>query len=528
MNVTRFVLLIPVFCLVVSSLHVGTTTACLRQENSTVEENGSEARDRSASGVVLDSENRPVAGAIVAHIRWEDGERVDYKTVTDEQGKFRIEFPNESRRFEMYHVWAYKKGYPCRVVCLARMMKEKGIVTDIEIRFPPKQEFSVQVLNCEGAPLADHMVTIAKAQVPNGVFAANKSTGLTGFVPKTISEMLNLKTDRAGRLTIDSFTEPLLQGIRIQSETSGTQDLFVNKNAIFKLAPTGSILGQIHASNPENYAGTKISIVSDCFVDNRVEGSAIVEVDSEGKFEVPNIAAGTIRWVRVDWDDSQDIYPLKLRRREELRAGETLVIESQHSAVPMVEVEGCVRTADSKIPVAGAFISIRDIRGHNPSLTADMGGNFYGRFAAGKVTVQVITMGDDAMELYQNYDYPTVKQLEIRANGNLPFTIPDMLLTPKSTVKGQLLAKDGKPAAAETIVLSRGIYGHTHGHATTDENGRFEMKVSRKSHLNVGDGSDHRHHYAIIRKREGYGENQLHEKLEMLRTDPDDLLLQIK
>lgn len=481
-----------------------------------------------ASGTVVDDNGKPVAGALVLHQYFRDGENKDVQAVTDESGQFTIKFPPDMPNFHTYYLWAYKEGYPVRTVSAGA--KIAGIKlkprSGLEIRLPPKQSFDYRIFNSDGSPFAEQDVFVRYVYVPNGTYAANEPTGLSEFTPDLLMEKTKMKTDHKGRLTVRSFTKALTSRFMVYTPKTGKQHISIapNQNPEATLRPVGSLRGEILAENVSKYGGMKIYV----YTENsdrgpRIDGYSVAELDAEGKFDFPALATGALR-LNIEWKPGFDVYPLIIPPQPQIEEGKTLVLESQSEPARMIDLVGRVIYSDSRYPAASIPVKVRDVRGESsPTVITDMAGNFAATACEGDVSISIRSLGKGG-EVYQKYSHPKGLVLQISADEKSPYKIQDIIIPQKPTVKGKLLNEKGEPAAAVEIVLTLNSHGLIYGRATTTTDGTFEMPVrSKKLRLDQTRGP----FFALFNTSKDYGKVGGHQKLKVIRSDEQDLLLQI-
>ncbi len=430
-----------------------------------------------ASGRVVDANGKPVAGArLFAEIYTSDDnvQRVSIKA--NEKGEFSIEYPPSRRQYESYHTWAYAEGHSIRVVNFARVFAG-DVAGDVEIRLPPNATREFEILLPSGEPCVDAVVRPRHIYVPNGTLAADEPTGLSAFLPEDLKPLLTRRTDTDGRVTIEAIPLALLSSIEVETPEYGRQQ-FRTLDETLRLSSVGKISGVLMAESPEKYAGTKLHLTTPVrnYSQRRItwgsygRGLADVELDKEGRFEVPAIASGFLR-MDLAWDADSVVHPI-VRERRTVRGGETLnlMIEVQ----PTILVSGMILTADTREPVVSARISHSNrqqtaLRIFN-YVETDENGRYKTRLPAGKVKPQVFA------GVASPYDYPRLESIEIPADAK-EYEVGEILVHPKRLVKGTLLDDAGDPIPKATVVLHTGSYRHVAGKAETKPDGTFEMRV---------------------------------------------------
>jgi hypothetical protein len=431
---------------------------------------------RNASGIVVDHEGNPVPNAVLCYRSRRDGKRFNVIERTDKEGKYTIEY-RQTYKFDSFHTWVFAKGHGVRTVNMGTKFKSKKgqarqtTVKDVEIRLPKDAPYEIEILDPNGNPLSDVQVHVSMANAPNGKFQSDVPTGLIDIVPVPFCRLLTSATDKKGKVILRGIPSNLASRIAVTSAEFGIQNLNFRDDKQYQLLDVGSVSGSINAEDVTPYVGMKIYMQAW----SRDGGYAEAIVDSEGKFEVPAMAHGELT-IDVGWPDGADIYPWS-DTNTTVKAGEELRLDTVTNPSKFVTVTGKVLTSDTRKPAAKVTISFQDDRGRSgTSVESNAKGEYEAKVCEGDASWQVISMGSFNL----NYNYPRPVQFTFNIpDGTKEMELDPILLPVKPTVRGKLTDSNDQPIVDSNVVIYRGVYGHTRGSATTDSDGKFEMKVSQ-------------------------------------------------
>lgn len=432
-----------------------------------------------ASGQVIDFDGRPVAGAfLISELYDRDLKRSVVTHETSEAGDFEIEYPSNVRNNERFHTWVYAPGHAIRVVTMKKMFDETQRVKNVRIQLSIPEPMNFQVLLPDGTPCADARVAPEYVNIPNGVFIADDPTGLVSRPPAELVERITRRSSPSGEATIDCVPLALLGSISVTTNDHGKQ-VFSRSAKEIRLRQAGEIRGKVIVDSPERFAGTQLHLASQRASRDDPPGTgrgvANVELNAQGEFHVPRIAAGRVHEIYLNWDDEADRHPILVDRfRLVVEPGKTLnlTIETE----PTVTLHGQVLFEDTRLPVSGAKIYMhnRQSPSRGSYSDADAEGRYSIKVPPGMIHRQVLDWSKSDPE--KLYDYPRLEELSISADAESVDLAP-ILISRMKVVRGTLRDKAGNPITGRTVVLHTGSYRHLAGSAETDLNGGFEMTV---------------------------------------------------
>lgn len=269
------------------------------------------------TGTVLDERNKPIdhAKVYLSKKSEDDGrERVVARGETDADGRYRVEV---RERVEIRLVgfdlpvtlWTWKPG---RAITASRIPFDKGpTIPGVILKNRHEKDSLWTVLGADGAPVADARIAPASIRINALVFV----------VPEELRDEIEFRTDDKGKTTIQGFDVGSIASIRVDSKSFGRQfGPPPIKDSPIVLSPVASVKGRLIADDRSSLNGRYflISTQSDNPALKFQSGEALVVTDSQGRFEVPAIAAGesTIREVRISRNDSITEYPIIKRSIE--------------------------------------------------------------------------------------------------------------------------------------------------------------------------------------------------------------------
>ncbi len=415
-------------------------------------------------GRVVDEKGRGVAKAqLWLPLREEPPTQAE--AVADEHGSFQLTVPDDwldqpfwRRRGE---IWAYAKGH-----AIARAPVEAalfdGSKDPIEICLGPLTKTSFLVVDPEGKPVVGASVT------PQGFYVPKLNRH--DQPPAPLASLLSAVTDEKGGAALPAVSTRHLTMLRVVSKGYGTQDhVFLDApedapERTIGLRSVGRIEGQVIAAKPEWARGIKLT-----FRGVRghppAGGSAAVETDADGKFVVPQMAAG--RYYFIDTLDPRlPVRALPQRDHVIVAGGETTTVTIP--LVPAVRVRGRVRIVESDKPLPGAIVRVHGNLREGVEVRADDEGRYELLLAPGNVYLNVHV----PREYYQKLVPRFIGSVTV-PEGVETFDLPTIELVKTARYEGRLIDSDGKPVAGAIVSGNDGRQNL--GRGETDRDGRFSL-----------------------------------------------------
>jgi len=426
---------------------------------------------RTIAGRVIDENDKPVEGA---HIVWHVAlgkPSVLVETTTESEGRFNCSTPNVIPKLPTWQhdtLWAFKNGKRLTTASTGRDGIHDEKLQQLEIRLLDDVLVTYTILSSDQTP------------IPNVAIEPWHFRTHLGYdiIPPSLRKLMANKSDTEGHVRISRFDRNSLNTIHAVSEKFGTHAIRmdgINHDEVdpkIELSSAGRVEGQLIADNPDLVKGVEVYVTTHP-LDNRVvdEGFAQVKTDAEGRFEVPAIAAGTLRIQLSGEGDASELPRIPEGR---VFPDDTLEIVIQYE--PSAMVWGTIRTEDTDQPVSGAQISVRyGSWRQGATVISDADGRYEARVLAGDVYTQVIARPKDFSN-YEQVGSPWNERIKVPSDDT-PFELPSIRLQPTQVLEGKVLFPDGKPAAKVSInaVHNNRRYGFTR----TTEAGEFSMRLPK-------------------------------------------------
>lgn len=437
-----------------------------------------------ASGRVVDTEGNPVQGVQIFYQGMDSKRPELIPKPTDSDGRFRLVRESAGHSFDRMQTWFYLEGHGVQVAALRYRIDTRMNVSDLTIPLPKDNEIRYQVFRADGRPCADAIVRPYSYYMPNGVFISDRSTGLSGRMPPKLLKLLERRTDKQGFATLGGIQRPMMPTVAVFSEEFGEQHFSKQYSSAdpipLTLCETGAIEGRVLMERPERVAGTKVVVITkgeNDWVktarggyDQRGDGFASVNLNEEGQFRIPAVAAHKEVRVTFHWSRDVDVVPMKPASWK-IVADKTTRWEVQ--VKPTVTLTGKILLGDNRAPVAGARIAFfhDENLARGLSTRTDAEGRYTIKTMPGKTQPEVFALG--SLRLLEDYDYPLMPSLEVRESESVVKLEP-YLLTRKTTLSGKLLDARGDAVPHVRIGVQR--FEEFLGSAMTDREGRFSMK----------------------------------------------------
>jgi protocatechuate 3,4-dioxygenase beta subunit len=256
------------------------------------------------SGMVVDGDGTPVAGAIVvvadgptafrfiaqsAPLLAPKAPDVLATGTSDEAGKFEIGMPDEvpegAWRRTRLTVWAYHPDFVLAVRLMDRDWPRAGL--PLVFTSSPTDSARLKITDEDWRPLS--LACVAPARVAGQL------------VPAEITERLAADADAQGRAALRGVAPADLDLVVIEDKTHGVQWAGVSargseKIALVPLAVVGSLKGRLTADDPRAVRRRRLRFATWQIPSDERAGGGLAEVttDDDGGFHVPAIAAGSL------------------------------------------------------------------------------------------------------------------------------------------------------------------------------------------------------------------------------------------
>ncbi len=458
---------------------------------------GQEAGDFPFGGRVLDA-GKPVAGALVRLLAVKtsgDGKEyeVDQATRTDAEGHFHLAVPKRWLRLcttyrQELGIVAVHQG---RITGVAIARHSLPLREGLELEMPPAARAEIVVRSPGGMPVRGAVVTVDELLVQqvdpamtekeaaadptpprksrNGYVVGR---GLIALPPDLVRK--SEPADDAGRVSVAGVAPAQVGGFRVDSDGFGTQILLPDiwtgpaLPAGWPRTITLRRVGRVHGrlvGEPGAIARRALIVGTSTRVEGNIYygGHAEIRTDAKGKFEVPELVAGTVR-VRLIPDVKVRDCLLVPKKPPHLESGAALELSLE--VRPAVRLTGVVLNADTRAPVADVHV----LAGTDDDVTTAMTGA-RGQFAVwvapGKVrVVPLIPAGflqpvppdrwNDAA--FRMASMP--KQVDA---AGAHVEVPPILLQPEATLRGIVVDASGKPVPGAAVSALSYVFDHRRG-----------------------------------------------------------------
>ncbi|MFO0950534.1 MAG: sigma-70 family RNA polymerase sigma factor [Isosphaeraceae bacterium] len=396
-------------------------------------------------GSVIGPDGLPAEGVtVLASLRDVGGiwGRVVAETRTDDQGRFRLEFPADHFRKDFLPggaIWAYRPGslvgsYP---------VHQGNVHSDVSLRLAvgPASTATVEVRDPEGKP-------VAGAHVTPRVLVRDYLSVPDGLAERIAAEAV---TDARGRATIQAFQPEEISTILVQAPGFGTQQFGFGHRGkevgvgvkVVHLVRTGRVEGRL-VGPPEAVGGVPLDVM---VWNNNTDpapppaiGLLRLKTEADGRFVIPeapqgklsaNQAGGLRRYVAAPPDGV------------EVRAGKTTTAELK--LLDAVAVHGAVREKETGKPVPG--VEFTAFRGEEVART-DAEGRFTLYLQPGRALIHLRRIPPGHAGLL--YGVPDVRIPE----GVAEHVLPDIELSAARDRKGRVVDVRDQPVPGAQVDAS--------------------------------------------------------------------------
>jgi beta-lactamase regulating signal transducer with metallopeptidase domain len=422
---------------------------------------------KTVTGRVIDDKDQPVAGAQLWWVVSWDVPGVIVKEVSDEQGRFSMSTPDIAPRLpSLTHnaLWVLHKGKQLARAWATSLPDENGKPAELLVRLQAETDTSFIVKSPDQKPMAG-------VRVEPLIF--NNDT-----IPEETRKIIGATTDAEGRARMPSMPRKKFFQVQTISDTYGTQEFRVDglnppAERTLELRVTGGIEGQLFASNPAWIRGVDLWFSTQGEF-RTAEGSARAKTNDEGKFTVPKIAAGELRFGIFGMQPKDA--PALPRIPDRLSISEGITEKLNITLEEPVVVRGTIRTDDTDKPIPGAEITVRyGIGLQGARAVSDADGRYEARVLSGPVYTHANVYNKE-FSTYQQTGSPWEKGIEVPSQAT-PFDLPPIRLISTLPLKGKIIDQDDRPVAKVRI---NGVQGNRrYGFGTTNEMGEFVAQIPK-------------------------------------------------
>jgi hypothetical protein len=423
------------------------------------------------TGTVVDADRQPAAGVGVYYSTREAGNAwggVVAQTVTDAQGRFRLEVPAPAARRNFLPacaLWAYRPGS----LVASRPVTRETLPPDLPITLvldpPARSKFLIR--GPDGRPVAGARI---QPRVLHREFLA---------VPDGLAERVadQTVTDPDGRAVLSVFFPEEISTVFVTAPGLGSQQFgFNNDNGTLEtrtiqLRPVGRIEGRIVSDDVEIVRSRKLEVVVwDERLGSPALGLSSLTTDAQGRFVIPEVPVGGLNVAGTPPASSP--WFLKAPSGITVEAGKTTRVEVKPARG--VRLKGIVRERDTDRPIAGVGVGLMNpAEGEEGIVRTDAEGRyeFFGRPVRSRVTVWSVPEGFASPNFVLRQPlYPT----DALAAG-----VPPIELNRAGIVRGVVVDDRGEPVGGATVLASWPVNegpnrsGRRDTRATTGPRGEF-------------------------------------------------------
>jgi hypothetical protein len=327
------------------------------------------------AGVVVNEKGAPIAAADVVYSWWIKGTNQTILSKSDEQGRFTLQPPQAeaSAAWPPGEIWAGIVGR--RLMHEPLFQEGKTSEKNLRLVLPPPANVAITVVTADGKPVAGAVVSVPVAYHEEG----------SRIVPKPLLACTEATTNRGGVATIAAFDRTELSEVRASTAEHGSQSRYLarqtpeeTQSLRIALRPAGRVRGQLVAPDAEIVDGLGVSLMS--YSSGKAQeaeqtiGWATAVSDKEGRFEIPALAEGVIRYISVEGKPGQPFLPV-VPDEIPLVAGQTVEIDIPFKRA--VHVRGIVREKATGRPMVGAVLGlVRDRAQQMGAARTDAEGRF--------------------------------------------------------------------------------------------------------------------------------------------------------
>jgi hypothetical protein len=428
---------------------------------------------RTLTGTVLDSKGQRVReGRVWLPVKalnpWESLTASSKFNASD---PFRLTFPEEwlpsDETLRNPIVWAYASGHAIGTASAYGQLFGAEPAKPFTIELPPAGELSFVVLLPNGKPAVG-------ARVEPKHFKTQRAWD---FVPRELVDIVAAKTDTEGRAAMPALTRDGVHTIDVKMDGFGTQQFRCNMKSTdrpeqtLRLRDIGRLEGRI-ATDQLDLTRDIIVSIETMPLDRHMRlreatGVAMVKVDNQGRFVIPEIASGRVN-VMAHCDE-------RLPVRARLPEGGTITLppgETRDINIPLeraVRVHGVVRAKDTQKPLSGVKVYLRyGVGQQGDGAVTNEKGEYSTLGLAGEMYVHLISIPNGYVQMGE----PWRERRRVPADAQ-EFTWPVIDVVPTIKVVGKLVDREGKPMASVRIF---GIVGNRrYGFGNSDGNGAFTL-----------------------------------------------------
>ncbi|HZW31241.1 MAG TPA: carboxypeptidase regulatory-like domain-containing protein [Isosphaeraceae bacterium] len=258
------------------------------------------AGSATVSGQVVDAGGRPAAGIEVllsglGRGTWRSP--VLSRAKSDHDGRFRIDVPTETdprRPHFLLAVWAY--GPEAGLAGQSFTPSALPSAGSVQLKLGGPAHTAVRVLGPDGKPVAGARLTPGSVRVAGGIRPSSMFP-----LPNALADRLAATTDADGKGQIQGCRAEDIEAVLVEAAGFGLQGSELGAAAggarAITLKPAGRLTGRVQVEDPSTARGLEVIVLTRprTTAGPWVTGEGRTTTDAEGRFEIPNLAAGELR-----------------------------------------------------------------------------------------------------------------------------------------------------------------------------------------------------------------------------------------
>ncbi|WP_461174156.1 FG-GAP-like repeat-containing protein [Arthrobacter sp. Z1-9] len=446
----------------------------------------SSAEVYSVSGVLVDSNGEPIAGAFAGI----SGDVLDPDSLTDSEGRFSIPVGGTSP--VLAFAYAAPKAEP-QITIETNNLEISGSTNIGTVKLPPLIPAVIRVVDSNGRPVAgatvsnDHYIDMSPNEwIDAGTGLNERLIASHGFWrPRSTTNAAgeaHLRTPRLASGLPNLFIHYKDPDTGITLTTTIPQGADPNTTTTAKLPPVSSVSGVLVDSNGEPIAGAFAGISGDVLDPDSL-------TDSEGRFSIPVGGTSPVLAFAYAAPKAEPQVTIETNNLE-ISGSTNIGTVKLPPLIPAV-----IRVVDSNgRPVAGATVSNDHYIDMSPNEWIDAGTGLNERLiashgfwrprsttnAAGEAHLRTPRLASGLPNLFIHYKDPDtgITLTTTIPQGADPNTTTTAKLPPVSSVSGVLVDSNGEPIAGAFAGISGDVLDPD---SLTDSEGRFSIPVGGTS-----------------------------------------------
>ncbi len=406
------------------------------------------------SGVALDADGKPAKDVRIFYSIREAGSghwgRVLAEMTTDDAGHFVFLGPLDgdkkgSSKFGGQGViWAYRPGSLVASVVVSEPTFPAG--SEARLRIEPAARTIIDIRSPEGQPIVGAHIK------PRLLYRDYISA------PDGLAELIEAETitDATGRAVMTAFDPEEVGTVFVTAKEYGSQQFSLGRLGdpigpkTITLLPVGRVKGKL-VGPLDAVKGRQLTVGTNSTLHpSPYPGLFYVDVDAEGRFEVPEIAVGNLR-INLD-DDINSPWDGRLEVTEKMTIEAAKTTQVKITLKPIQPVMGIVREKGTTAPIEGVRVWSSHLSSGDRRAKTDKDGRFRGYLKGyqynGKADLNIGEIPEGYASL--NYGVPDVTVSEKEP----VLELPAIELSRAGTIKGVVVDARGEPIAGILISAS--------------------------------------------------------------------------